>query len=211
MPSHRNAPRRGRRAALGDAAPTLRSGAPGASKIVRVRSFDDRIALIQRQTWKTVTDRGIRQLALQIVTQRCRTPDTVSGDGGWCIAERDRWAELVAVFSYVRAHVRYTGDAYGLDTYQTGRRTLELRAGDCDDYTILISGMALSIGHAVRFKSVEFHAQDAPGYSHIYAQGLVGREWRSLDASSSEIAGWEVLPSRVSRVRHDPPLPKERP
>ncbi|MGE3636707.1 MAG: hypothetical protein AB7P00_42790, partial [Sandaracinaceae bacterium] len=101
---------------LGDAA-----AAP--SRIVRIHTFDDRIRLIQHQTWKTLTDRGIRQLALQIVTQRCRTPNASTGDGGWCIAERDRWAELVALFNFVRANVRYTGDAYGLDTYQTGRRT----------------------------------------------------------------------------------------
>jgi len=200
-----------RRSRLPRGAGGLRGAPAAASRIVQVHSFDDRIALIQRQTWKTLTDRGIRQLALQIVTQRCREPNASTGDGGWCIAERDRWAEVVALFNFVRAHVRYTGDAYGLDTYQTGRRTLELRAGDCDDFTILLSGMALSIGHAVRFKSIELKDQLDPGYSHIYAQALVRDGWRSIDASASMIAGCEVPRARVLRHRVDSPLPSERP
>jgi len=193
--------RRRRTASLGDAG-------EGPSRIVPIHSFDDRIRLIQIQITKTFTDRGIRQLALDIVTQRCRRPNPRTGDGGWCIPERDRWAEVVAIFGFIRANVRYTGDTYGLDTYQTGRRTLELRAGDCDDFTILLCGMLLAIGHTVRLKSVELR-EEPGGYSHIYAEVLLDRYWRPLDASSSRIPGWEVARSRVLSHRVDPALPME--
>lgn len=158
------------------------------------------------QVAKTFTDRGIRQLAVEIVTERCRRPNARTGDGGWCIPERDRWAEVVAIFQFVRANVRYTGDTYGLDTYQTGRRTLELRAGDCDDFTILLAGMLLSIGHHVRLKSVELR-EEPGGFSHIYAEVLLDRHWRPLDASSSRIPGWEVARSRVLSHRIDAAIP----
>lgn len=191
-------------------APTDDRRAAPTTHLVRVRTFDDRIALIQRQVWKTVLDRDIRTLSTRLVTQRCRRPDARRGEGGWCIAERDRWAEAVAVFGWVRAHVRYTGDAYGIDTYQTGRRTLELRAGDCDDFTILIASMLLVIGHPVRLKSIELVQQPEPGFSHIYPQVLVGthQEWRALDASSSRVPGWEVSPTRIARHRLDGPVPR---
>ncbi|HHH27492.1 MAG TPA: hypothetical protein ENK57_03955, partial [Polyangiaceae bacterium] len=173
-----------------------------AARLVKVRSFDDRIRLIQRQTWRTVMDRDIRALATQLVTQRCRPADPKRGQGGWCVPERDRWAEAVVIFNFVRSRVRYTSDTYQVDTYQTGRRTLQLRAGDCDDYAILLSGLLLSIGHPMRFKSIELRDQLERGFSHIYPEVLVEPQlWRPLDASVSQIAGWEVLPSRVLRAR----------
>ena len=186
--------------------PALRDAGAQPTRIVPIRSFDDRIALIQRQVWKTMTDRGIRQLAIEIVTKRCGRPDTTSGDGRWCYSERDRWAEVVAIFQFIRASVRYTSDTYGLDTYQTGRRTLELRAGDCDDFTILLCGMLLSIGHNTRLKSVEL--RDEPGgFSHIYAEVLLDSHWRPLDASSNRVPGWEVPRSRVLSHRIDRAIP----
>lgn len=185
-------------------------GASAASRIVAVHTFDDRISLIQQQTWKTLTDRGIRQVATTVVTRRCRAPNSATGDGGWCIAERDRWKEAAALFAYVRANVRYTSDAYGLDTYQTGRRTLELKAGDCDDFTILLCGLAMSIGHSVRFKSIELKNQTDPGYSHIYAQVLANGHWYALDPTLSPLPGVEVSRSRIARHRIDAPIPPGR-
>jgi hypothetical protein len=95
--------------------------------------LEERVASIQDLIWKGVQDPRMRKLALQI-TKHC--------------PERDGQCEAKAVYDYVKANVRYTGDVApvkmgrngpveGVDLFQSGRRTLEFQGGDCDDHSTL--------------------------------------------------------------------------
>jgi hypothetical protein len=95
--------------------------------------IEERVASIQALIHKSVQDPQMRKLALAI-TKNC--------------PERDGTCEAEAVYQYVKKHVRYTGDiapikfpngeVEGIDLYQSARRTLEMKGGDCLPLSTLV-------------------------------------------------------------------------
>src|SRR5262245_21549203 len=66
------------------------------------------------------------------------------------VQAKDRWGEVCSLFDWVRRNVRYTRDIFRVELLHGARRMLELRAGDCDDMTILLGALLISTGHPVR-------------------------------------------------------------
>lgn len=182
------------------------NGQPSAN-IYRVNTIEERLAGVAAQMMKSVRDPRVRQLAVSIVSKRCREPDMKNGDGGWCLGERDYWGEVKALFYWMRANVRYIRDMRTIDTFATAMRTIEARGGDCDDYTIALGSLLMSIGYPVRMKTIQ--TKGAGDWSHIYLQvGLPPgnpTRWRTLDASVSQPAGWEAPASMIVKARTDAP------
>src|SRR5262249_17890933 len=54
---------------------------------------------------------------------------------------KDRFGEVCALFDWVRSNIRYTRDIFQVELLHTARRMIELKAGDCDDMTILLGAM----------------------------------------------------------------------
>lgn len=81
------------------------------------------------------------------------------------LKQHDYLAELKAIHTYVRDHVRYVRDIHGVETIQTPLATLEENAGDCDDKTTLFCALCESIGFATGFKAVGLHKHRI---SHVY-------------------------------------------
>lgn len=119
----------------------------------------------------------VRQRAIQIF-RHARAP------------AKDRVAEVRALFDWVRCNVRYTRDIFRVELLHTARRMLELKAGDCDDMTILLGSMLRSTGHPVRLVLVGFRPSRPHLYSHIYPEVLVGSRWLALDATMQRPIGW---------------------
>lgn len=86
----------------------------------------------------------IRQLALSLVQ--------------W-IPEKDERAEVAALHRYVRDNIRYTRDIYGLETLHTPERLLELKQGDCDDKSILLASLLMSIGYPAEFYVLSYSGE----------------------------------------------------
>jgi transglutaminase-like putative cysteine protease len=103
---------------------------------------------------------------------------------------KDRWAEVCALFHWVRNNVRYTRDIFRVELLHTARRMLELRAGDCDDMTILLGAMLVSTGHPVRLVLTGFRSKRPHSYSHIYPEVNVRGKWIALDATMNRPIGW---------------------
>src|SRR5262249_2987564 len=103
---------------------------------------------------------------------------------------KDRFAEACALFDWVKRNVRYTRDIFRVELLHTARRMLELKAGDCDDMTILLGSMLRSTGHPVRLVLVGFRPARPHLYSHIYPEVLVGTRWLALDATMKRPIGW---------------------
>jgi len=177
------------------------------ARIRKVRSIDDRLAGVMEQLNKSIRDPYIRYIAAELVSKRCSKPDPHTGNGGWCYAERAYWQEVQAVYRYVRANIRYVRDIHGIDTFQTARRTLEMRSGDCDDFAITLGAMLMSVGFPVRTKTIR--TKNASDFNHIYLQvGLPPtkpRQWKTLDASTPHPAGWEAPKSMIAQARLDYP------
>jgi transglutaminase-like putative cysteine protease len=106
------------------------------------------------------------------------------------VAPKDRFGEIRSLFSWVQRNIRYTRDIFRVELLHTARRMLELRAGDCDDMTILLGAMLASTGHPVRLVLAGFRKHKPHSYSHIYLEVNLGGQWIALDASMERPLGW---------------------
>lgn len=101
----------------------------------------------------------VRELALRILQ--------VAG-----VQSQNYYDEARAIGDYVRNKVRYVRDIQGVETLIDPVTLIDqLRRGeaqgDCDDMSLLIAALLLSVGHSPYFRIVKYR-KDAPGYSHIY-------------------------------------------
>ena len=101
-------------------------------------------------------------------------------------------AEARALFRFVRDEIRFVRDVRGVETLQTPDKTLELRAGDCDDKSMLLAAMLESIGHPTRFVAVGFQPNH---FEHVYVETKIGNDWIALDPTEPVDMGWS--PKRV--------------
>lgn len=142
-------------------------------------------------------DRGsrdfyVRQKAIQIL-RAARVPP------------RDRRGEVAALFEWVRGNVRYTRDIWKVELLHSARRMLELRAGDCDDMTILLGAMLQSIGHPVRLVLAGYRPDRPSLYTHVYPEVNVGGRWLAADATLPRPLGWppRALWRRVCEIEKE--------
>ena len=107
--------------------------------------------------------------------------------------------EIRALFNFVQKHIRYTRDTSETELLMTPTRLLDIRSGDCDDKSLLLATLLLSIDHPVRFKAVGFE----PGVlSHVYVQAKCGADWIALDATENFGMGWEPPDIRDLEIVH---------
>lgn len=106
------------------------------------------------------------------------------------VRAKDRLGEVRALFAWVRRNVRYTRDIFRVETLHTARRLLELKAGDCDDMTILLGAMLRATGHPVRLALVGFRPDRPHAYTHIYPEVNVKGRWIPIDATVERPMGW---------------------
>jgi transglutaminase-like putative cysteine protease len=106
------------------------------------------------------------------------------------VRPKNRMGEACALFDFVKRNVRYTRDIFRVELLHSARRMLELRAGDCDDMTILLGAMLLSTGHPVRLVLAGFRKNRPHVYSHIYPEVNVSGRWIAIDATMNKPMGW---------------------
>jgi len=148
--------------------------------------------LIARLILDGARDFCVRQKAIRIFREQT-------------VPAKDRWGEVCALFRWVQRNIRYTRDIFRVELLHTARRMLELRAGDCDDMTILLGSMLLSTGHPVRLVLAGFRPWKPHSYSHIYPEANVGGRWIALDATMSRPIGWAppAVWKRICAVSED--------
>lgn len=142
----------------------------------REMPIEQRIATIQDLIHKSVQDPEMRKVALA-VTRQC--------------PERDQKCEAKAIYQFVKARIRYSGDVgpiqhpdgsvEGIDLYQSARRSLEFGAGDCDDQAILNSTLLSLNGIEPKLRVVRQHK--APDWEHIYSVAVINGKEFALDTT----------------------------
>src|ERR1051325_2901538 len=70
------------------------------------------------------------------------------------VPSKDYRGELAALYKWVRANIAYRKDPVHLEWLQSPDRTVEERAGDCDDHAILLAALAGALGHRYHFDTV---------------------------------------------------------
>jgi len=123
------------------------------------------------RTYKT--DLNVRNLAVGLV-QHC--------------APKDKPAELSVLQHFCRDQIRYVNDIDGVETIQTPVQTLKLRAGDCDDKSLLLAALAASIGFSTRFCAIGVRGG---GFSHVMMQARMGEGWLNCETIVPDVeVGW---------------------
>ena len=124
-----------------------------------------RVRILQELTYRSVQDPEMRKLALKI-TKNCPA--------------RDDKCESKAIYDWMRAHIRYTGDigphrlgadgpVEGVDLFQTAARTVEFGGGDCDDHAILSCTLGLHNGLPCQYRVTSpTKSKKNDDYAHIY-------------------------------------------
>lgn len=106
------------------------------------------------------------------------------------VAPKDYRGEIKAVFEWVQHNVRYTKDPFRVEVLHSARRLLELRAGDCDDMSILLGSMLEAIGHPIRLVLTGPDPLRPRLFSHIYLEVFHKGCWIALDATMPYPMGW---------------------
>jgi transglutaminase-like putative cysteine protease len=121
------------------------------------------------------------------------------------VRPKDRFGEVCAIFDWVRRNIRYTRDIFQVELLHTARRMLELRAGDCDDMTILLGAMLMSTGHPVRLALTGFQRHKPHTYTHIYPEVNVLGRWIAIDATVDQPIGWAppALWKRICEIERE--------
>ncbi len=141
---------------------------------------------MQRLILQGAKDFYVRQKAIDILMAQRVKP-------------KDYLGEIRALFTWVQQHVRYTKDPFRVEVLHTARRMLELRAGDCDDMSILLAAMLESIGHPTRLVLVGPDPSQPTLFSHVYLEAWDRGRWIPLDPTMPYPMGW--APTRlVKRV-----------
>ena len=109
------------------------------------------------------------------------------------VKDKDYRGEITAVYNWVKNNIRYTQDPWDKEMLQWPDYTLKLGQGDCDDHSILMASLLMSVGHECRFAVVQV-ARDSGNYDHVYAECKVNGDWVPVDTTnkSSGAMGWET-------------------
>lgn len=138
-----------------------------------LKTVEHVIELIKQGT----KDFYVRQTAIDILLQKGVRP-------------KDYLGEIKALFEWVQDNIRYTKDPFRVEVLHTARRMLQLRAGDCDDMSILLGSMLEAIGHPVRLVVSGPDPLQPRLFTHIYLQVYLQGRWISLDATMPYSMGW---------------------
>jgi Transglutaminase-like superfamily len=140
----------------------------------------------------------VRQKAIDILLERGVKP-------------KDYRGEIKALFEWVQQNVRYTKDPFRVEVLHSARRMLELRAGDCDDMTILLGAMLEAIGHPVRLVLAGPDPLRPLLFSHIYLEADYKGRWIPLDPTMPYPMGWAPvgLVKKVIAMRRANMMPQD--
>lgn len=124
-----------------------------------VQSDEERIKIIADLVYEGSKSPVIRELSHEILN--------AYGVFGKMGDERTMWSELEAIYDWVKRNIAYRSDTKCVDSFHTAERILKLRAGDCDDHTILVDSLLAAQGWTVGARIVS--KDILKPYHHIYA------------------------------------------
>jgi hypothetical protein len=118
--------------------------------------------------------------------------------------QHDPLSAAQAIFDTVSAQFFFVNDPVGptgaKETLRPPRATLELKAGDCDDFTVLICSLLGTIGMSTRIVTVASDPRDPQQFTHVYPEVEIDGQWVPVDAARPG-AQFGLSPERVYRKK----------
>lgn len=101
----------------------------------------------------------------------------------------DEFGELNALYEWVKSNIRFTKDPLTKEKLYPPQELLKIRAGDCDDISMLLGAFALALGYPARLITISANPDAPQEFSHVYmqAEAPVGSgQWVSMDAARAD-------------------------
>lgn len=117
------------------------------------------------------------------------------------LPQKDKMGEVRALFRFVRDHIRYVRDVYGVETLHTAEQVLRQSSGDCDDKAILLASLLESIGYPTRFLAMG----SKPGqFEHVIVETRPFERWIPCETTNPVELGFMPQHSVHARmIRHN--------
>ena len=121
-----------------------------------------------------------------------------------------RLAEAGAVYFYALEKIRYTSDPQGVELVYYPSKMYEMFSregrwcGDCDDFSLFIMSLLISLGHETRVTLVGF-SREKESYEHVFIEtNIRGCGWVTVDPSTHEqsIKKTREMLSKVTQKTH---------
>jgi Transglutaminase-like superfamily len=146
------------------------------------------IALMRQLVDQAVSDAAFVRRAIEIVRG---------------VQAFDEMGEIEALYNWVKRNIRYTKDPVTKEKLYPPQELLKIRAGDCDDISMLLAAFLLAIGYPARWITLSANAQSPEEFSHIYVEAEVpagSNNWIPMDAARID-AQFGVEPPLYFRKR----------
>lgn len=101
----------------------------------------------------------------------------------------DEFGELEALYEWAKSNIRFTKDPLTKEKLYPPQELLKIRAGDCDDISMLLGSFALALGYPARLITISANPDAPQEFSHVYvqAEAPVGSgQWVSMDAARAD-------------------------
>lgn len=112
--------------------------------------------------------------------------------GGYKCPVHDQVCQADIYLRWIHENISWVPDIGTAETVAAPWRTLEVKAGDCDDLSSLLASMAVSVGIPARFKAIAANPDHPNEFTHVYVEMLLEDEWIPADPSvAGKPLGWE--------------------
>jgi hypothetical protein len=149
-------------------------------------------------------DAGVEQtvaLMRQLVDEALRDPSIIrlAADIVRPFPAFDDLAEANALYEWVRRNIRFTKDPVNKEKLYPPAELLKIRAGDCDDISMLLATLLMAVGYPARLMTIA-----APGspdqFSHVYVEAEIHGQWIPIDPARAD-SQFGVAPPAFTRAR----------
>jgi hypothetical protein len=115
----------------------------------------------------------------------------------------DDHAEANALYEWVRQNIRFTKDPVNKEKLYPPSELLKIRAGDCDDISMLLGTLLMAVGYPARVMTVAASPDSPDQFSHVYVEGEVpagSNQWIPMDPARFD-SEFGVAPHTYYRAR----------
>lgn len=132
---------------------SLLDGASLSQARLKFKNFAEEAAYLRKIVAEYTGNAALREVTLGVVFPKCRPKDEPS--------------QALAIGKWVQDRTYYVHE--GTELFQTPLTTIRLKAGDCDDYAILIASMLGCVGIRNKLCILKINGR----YAHIFTVALV--------------------------------------